>query len=87
MARVDVSTDGGATWRQAELRSDPKARAAWTLWSIDVNLPSGTHELVVKAVDEAGQTQPQDAADVWNFTGYLSTARHRVTVKAVADDG
>ena len=87
VVRVDVSTDGGATWRQAELQSDPTARAAWTLWSIDVELPSGKHELVVKAVDEAGQSQPENAANVWNFAGYLSTAWHRVTVEAIAEGG
>lgn len=87
VARVDVSTDGGNTWCQAALRSDPKARAAWTLWSIEVDLPRGQHELVVKAIDDAGQSQPEDAADVWNFAGYLSTAWHRVTVIAVPDGG
>lgn len=85
VARVDVSTDGGTTWRQAALQSDPGARAAWSLWSIEVDLPRGQHELVVKAVDDAGQSQPEDAADVWNFAGYLSTAWHRVTVDAVAE--
>ena len=87
VARVDVSTDGGNTWCQAALRSDPEARAAWTLWPIKVDLPRGKHELVVKAVDDAGQSQPDDAADVWNFAGYLSTAWHRVTVEALADGG
>ncbi|MHA6332038.1 molybdopterin-dependent oxidoreductase [Qipengyuania sp. CAU 1752] len=81
VARVDVSTDGGSTWRQATLRSDPEAHAAWTLWSLDAELPSGRHELVVKAVDGAGQAQPEHVADVWNFAGYLATAWHRVTVE------
>lgn len=80
VARVDVSTDGGNSWRQAALRSDPEARAAWTLWSLDAELPSGRHEFVVKAVDDAGQSQPEQVANVWNFAGYLSTAWHRVLV-------
>ena len=87
VARVDVSIDGGKAWRHAVLQSDPGARAAWTLWSIEVDLPRGQHELVVKAVDEAGQSQPENAADVWNFAGYLSTAWHRVTVDAVTNCG
>lgn len=81
VARVDVSTDGGSSWRQAKLRCDPEARAAWTLWSLDAELPSGRHELVVKAVDDAGQSQPEHVADVWNFAGYLATAWHRMTVE------
>jgi sulfite oxidase len=81
VARVDVSKDGGHTWHQAALRSDPEASAAWTLWSLDAELPIGRHELVVKAVDDAGQSQPEHVADVWNFAGYLSTAWHRVMVE------
>jgi sulfite oxidase len=42
---------------------------------------------VVKAVDEAGQSQPENPDQVWNFAGYLSTAWHRVTVEAVVDSG
>ena len=62
-----------------------RLRALYTfvyLRLVDANIE---HE--VKAVDDAGQSQPEDAADVWNFAGYLSTAWHRVTVDAVADGG
>lgn len=83
VARVDVSTDGGKTWGQAHLETEPQALAAWTLWSLDADLPAGNHELVVKAVDEAGQSQPEHIADIWNFAGYLATAWHRVSVTVV----
>ena len=78
--RVDVSSDGGAHWRQAELETDPAAPGSWTLWSLTADLPPGRHELVVRAWDGAGQTQPARPADVWNVKGYLSTAMHRVAV-------
>ena len=78
--RVDVSVDGGANWRQAELEADPAAPASWTLWSLTVDLPPGRHELVVRAWDGAGQTQPSRPEDVWNVKGYLSTAMHRIAV-------
>ena len=51
-------------------------------WSGDVDLPAGEHRLVVRAVDSAGQGQPADSAQVWNFAGYLSTAWHRIAVTA-----
>ncbi|EAR51057.1 molybdopterin oxidoreductase [Oceanicola granulosus HTCC2516] len=79
VARVDVSTDGGRSWRQAGLMSE-RTTAAWTLWALDVDLPAGRHELVVKAVDEAGQSQPECLEGIWNFAGYLATAWHRVIV-------
>ena len=78
--RVDVSVDGGANWRQAELQVDPAAPASWTLWSLAVDLPPGRHHLVVRAWDGAGQTQPSRPDDVWNVKGYLSTAMHRIAV-------
>lgn len=83
VVRVDVSSDGGTTWKQADLQSEPDALAAWTLWSLDIDLPAGKHELVVKAVDEAGQSQPEKMDDLWNFSGYLATAWHRVAVEAI----
>lgn len=81
VARVDVSTDGGNTWEQADLESEPDALAAWTLWSLQVDLSAGKHELVVRAVDEAGQSQPEQMDEIWNFAGYLATAWHRVTIE------
>ena len=82
VARVDVSTDGGRTWRQAELRHDFTAPWSWTLWTLQVDLPSGEHELVVRAWDSAGQTQPALPDDTWNWKGYLNAAWHRVRVRA-----
>lgn len=64
--RVDVSADGGKTWKQAELQKDKakgSRRWAWTLWSADWptdELKKGQeHEFVVKAVDEAYNVSPK----------------------------
>ena len=79
IARVDVSIDGGRSWRQADLASDPSPWS-WTFWSLEVELPAGEHELVVRAWDAAGQTQPASPDETWNVKGYLSAAWHRVPV-------
>lgn len=81
IARVDVSGDGGRTWRQAELEHDAAAPWSWTFWTIALGLPKGEHELAVRAWDFAGQTQPSLPDDTWNFKGYLSAAWHRVLVR------
>ena len=82
VSRVDVSADGGACWRQASLDHPADAPWAWTLWQAAFDLAPGEHELVVRAWDDAGQTQPSGLADTWNFKGYLCTAWHRVRVVA-----
>ena len=78
--RVDVSLDGGRTWKQAELQQDASEPHAWTLWRLEARLEKGEHELVVRALDSAMQTQPDTPDDTWNFAGYLAVHRHRIHV-------
>lgn len=78
IVRVDVSADGGRHWRQADLSERPDAPWSWTLWRTSFDLPAGAHELVVRAWDSAGQTQPARPEEVWNFKGYLGAAWHRM---------
>ncbi len=80
IARVDVSCDGGLTWVQAELFHDPSCWA-WTLWKANFKLIPGKYQLVVRAMDTAANTQPQDISQVWNFKGYMNNAWHRVNIK------
>ena len=84
--RVDVSADGGKTWRQAALGTDKakgSKRWAWTLWRIEWTEEElkgeGKREFVVKATDEAYNTQPQTFESTWNFRGLLANAWHRVS--------
>jgi len=81
VTRVDVSADRGRTWRQADLNDDPAAPWSWTFWRTMLDLPPGEHELVARAWDSAGQTQPARAEHVWNVKGYLCAAWHRVPVR------
>ena len=82
ITRVDVSMDGGRQWQQATIEDHGNARWSWTLWHATLDIPAGEHELVVRAWDAAGQTQPAQPDDTWNFKGYLSAAWHRVRVAA-----
>jgi sulfite oxidase len=84
IVRVDVSGNGGRSWRQADLEHETDAPFAWTFWSVDLDLPPGEHELAVRAWDAAGQTQPALPDDVWNHKGYLCTCWHRLRVRAEA---
>jgi sulfite oxidase len=79
VARVDVSIDGGATWKAARLEGE-STPWTWRFWSLDLDLPKGDHEILCRAWDTAANTQPQNVRDVWNFKGYMSNAWHRVRV-------
>ena len=75
--RVEVSVDGGATWRTAEL-GEPPGPAAWTPWSIEWDAPEGEYELCARAHDATGRSQPEAAP--WNVGGYANNAIQRVSV-------
>lgn len=79
--RVEVSPDGGDTWIQAELDQRHLDPLTWRLWQATVPLGPGTHQLIARGMDSAGGHQPEDPASVWNFKGYMNTARHRITVR------
>jgi sulfite oxidase len=80
ITRVDVSSDGGATWKQAELLDD-LGPWAWRHWRAPLDLPPGEHELVVRAWDSSAATQPEDEASLWNPKGYVNNARPRRTLR------
>jgi sulfite oxidase len=82
VTRVDVSTDDGHTWRQAELLDD-LGRWAWRHWRIALELSPGEQTIVVRAWDSSAATQPEDAAALWNPKGYVNNARPRISVKVV----
>ena len=79
--RVEVSTDGGATWQPADLGTD-KAKWAWRLWQADVQLKPGSNALLARAFDSTGGSQP--AAQQWNPSGYFWNVYHSVNVEARA---
>ena len=82
VTRVDVSIDGGRSWRAADLLDD-LGRWAWRHWRIVVELTPGEHAILVRAWDSSAATQPEDEAGLWNPKGYVNNAQPRITVRAV----
>jgi sulfite oxidase len=68
VAKVDVSVDGGTTWKPAKLGKD-HSQYAWRLWECDWNATDGKHTLIARATNAAGQAQP--LTQEWNPSGYL----------------
>lgn len=77
---VEVSVDGGATWRPARL-SPPSSRWAWARFEADWTPPApGPVTILARASDARGRIQPL-TPDNWNPKGYCCNACHRVTVR------
>ena len=78
IAKVEITVDGGATWKPAKLEADSDYgfrvfRYPWTP-------AAGAHRVASKATDTAGATQP--AEPVWNPSGYLYNAIEYIGVEA-----
>jgi hypothetical protein len=80
VARVEVSVDGGASWRQARLES--AGRRAWVRFAARWQASPGRHALLARATDERGLRQPPFA--VWNSKGYGQNGIHRVEVTVIS---
>ena len=81
IARVEVSSDDGARWLQATLLED-QGPWAWRRWTARIELTPGDHEIVARAWDGAGATQPERAETVWNTKGYVNSSWARLRVRA-----
>src|SRR5215475_5104580 len=59
ISKVELSTDGGATWNGASLVGESKPNA-WRLWKFDWKTPTqaGKQTLIARATDSLGRTQP-----------------------------
>jgi DMSO/TMAO reductase YedYZ molybdopterin-dependent catalytic subunit len=78
ISRVEVSTDGGVTWADAEL--EPlESRWGWRGWRYEWAADEpGDYVLCCRAHDDAGNVQPDEAA--WNLGGYSNNSPQRVPV-------
>ncbi|EMA32711.1 sulfite oxidase [Haloarcula japonica] len=79
--RVEVSTDDGETWADATLSDqlpaadgDGPAEDAWRQWEYTYDPPSDGHTVVVRMVDQRGETQPADETDSYpsGASGWVS---------------
>jgi sulfite oxidase len=78
--QVVISSDGGGTWQQTRLTSDPRP-GTWRLWEADVAIRSaGAQRVRARATDTAGHTQPEHAAS--NPGGYGNNSIHEVSFHA-----
>ena len=70
--RVEVSTDGGSTWTDATLSEPLPGDDVWRMWRHRFE-PSGSHDVVVRAVDGTSKLQPEERSDSYprGATGWV----------------
>ena len=79
---VEVSTDGGRTWRQARLGKDA-ARFGWRQWEYDwTPVQAAFYNVMVRAKNVAGENQPM--AQEWNPSGYGHNVVQHLRLNATA---
>jgi hypothetical protein len=82
--KVEFSSDGGATWKRADLGEDlgNYSFREWTCRFVPTR--EGDYTLKVRATSRSGETQPENPADCWNPNGYMRNVIESVNVTAVA---
>lgn len=68
VTRVEVSIDGGQSWKDARFVGPDLGPYAWRQFVLPVRLDAGSHTLVSRATDAKGNTQPPDRVE--NHRGY-----------------
>jgi len=57
ISKVEVSTDGGSTWKTAQIK-DPLSRYTWVLWTAGYVPPDvKNYKIIVRATDQTGKVQ------------------------------
>jgi len=69
ITQVEVSTDGGKSWTNADIKP-PESPWAWHHFSAKGKLAKGKNTIMCRATDALGRTQPMNGLTRWNPRGY-----------------
>jgi DMSO/TMAO reductase YedYZ molybdopterin-dependent catalytic subunit len=76
---VEVSVDGGRSWKPASLHAGQRTRFGWRQWEFAWTPPQAAYyTILARARDASGNAQPLDQE--WNPSGYLWNVVPRVHV-------
>ncbi|MBT2402176.1 MULTISPECIES: sulfite oxidase [unclassified Streptomyces] len=78
VVRVEVSTDGGLSWADAEVAPPGPDAGAWQAWRSAWTATPGSHTLLVRASDADGRSQPLEQP--WNRGGFGNNTVQEVPV-------
>lgn len=80
VVRVELTADGGETWRDAELEYAPGADV-WVLWRVEMKLGAGEHELQVRVHTANGQKSTLEPGGTDPAAGFDGGSIVPVTVR------
>jgi DMSO/TMAO reductase YedYZ molybdopterin-dependent catalytic subunit len=81
VARVDFSSDGGASWQPAQLGKD-EGQYGFRQWQITFAAPTqGTRVLMARCTNSSGEAQPD--APNWNPAGFMRNVIEQTPVVVV----
>lgn len=78
--KVEISTDGGKTWKQARFLGPDMGRYAWRPFVLATDLEPGEYRIVSRATDSEGNAQPPNRTENERGYGNASWNDHGVTV-------
>jgi sulfite dehydrogenase len=81
--RVDVSIDGGKSWKQARIIGPDLGRYAWRHFVYPVKLGPGSYTLMSRATDSSGKTQPEARVENERGYGHNGWRDHAVQISVV----
>ncbi|KAJ9221701.1 hypothetical protein DTO027B5_8918 [Paecilomyces variotii] len=68
VTRVEVSTDDGKSWSEAEIQSKHVNKWSWVLWKASIRIEKGRgKQILSRATDAGGNTQQKHSQ--WNLRG------------------
>jgi DMSO/TMAO reductase YedYZ molybdopterin-dependent catalytic subunit len=79
VSRIQVSTDGGATWKDARIKN-PLSPYSWVIWATELDVTSkANYRIIVRATDKTGKIQTGEVREPFpnGATGY-----HMIDVQA-----
>jgi DMSO/TMAO reductase YedYZ molybdopterin-dependent catalytic subunit len=76
---VELSSDGGKTWKPTQLGRD-LGKYSFRPWQTSIKLPAGAAALMVRATSRIGEVQPMEPR--WNPAGYMRNVVETVHVEA-----
>lgn len=79
ISRIQISTDDGATWLDAEIK-DPLSPYSWVIWATEISVANkDNYKIIVRATDKMGKVQTGEVREPFpnGATGY-----HMIDVQA-----